>query len=131
MKVTKIKAAVHDERGDITDILAKDPVDFVTIITSKKGSTRGNHYHKLTYQYVYVLTGSIRALAQHGDGPVEAVVLQPGDLLLNVPYEKHALEALADSEFLVLTKGPRGAEDYETDTYRLTSPLKAPSTVSS
>ena len=77
MKVTKIKAAVHDERGDITDILAKDPVDFVTIITSKKGSTRGNHYHKLTYQYVYVLTGSIRALAQHGDGPVEGPSPRP------------------------------------------------------
>ena len=41
MKVTKIKAAVHDDRGDITDILAKDPVDFLTNITTKKGTTRG------------------------------------------------------------------------------------------
>jgi len=31
---------------------------------------------------------------------------------------------LEDSLFLVFTRGPRGGQDYESDTYRLTKPLR-------
>ena len=39
-------------------------------------------------------------------------------------YEAHALHALEDSVLLILTRGPRGGEDYESDTYRLDKPLE-------
>jgi hypothetical protein len=54
------------------------------------------------------------------------VVLETGDLIVNVPLERHAFEALEDSTMLVLTRGPRGGDNYESDTFRLDVPLIQP-----
>jgi dTDP-4-dehydrorhamnose 3,5-epimerase-like enzyme len=126
MDVTKIISDFEDERGSITDILRQEPIDYVTIITSKKGALRGNHVHKETVQYVYVMEGKLKALSQMSDEPVCTTVLEMGDLIVNVPNEGHAFEALEDTTFLVLTRGPRGGENYEDDTFRLETPLQDP-----
>ncbi|MEE1569179.1 MAG: cupin domain-containing protein, partial [Alphaproteobacteria bacterium] len=116
MDVTKITTDFEDERGAITDILRQEPIDYVTVITSKKGALRGNHVHKETVQYVYVMDGRLKALSQMPGEPVRTAVLSKGDLIVNVPQEGHAFEALEDTTFLVLTRGPRGGENYEDDT---------------
>ena len=126
MDVTKITPDFEDERGFITDILCQEPIDYVTIITSKKGALRGNHVHEETVQYVYVMEGKLKALSQMPDEPVCTTVLEAGDLIVNVPNEGHAFEALEDTTFLVLTRGPRGGENYEDDTFRLETPLQDP-----
>ena len=123
MKIDKMTPSFQDARGAITDVLKQGHVEYVTIITSKKGAVRANHFHKDTYQYLYVMEGKLRVRAQNPGGPVEEAIMSPGDLTLNAPLESHAFEALEDSIFLVLTKGPRGGEDYEKDTYRLDDPL--------
>ena len=123
MKVTQITPAFEDARGTITDILANEEIQFVTIITQAKGTTRGNHYHKETLQWNYVLQGELKLLTQFPDGPVVSTILKPGDIALTEEHERHALEALEDSVFLVFTRGVRGGTDYEKDTYRLTEPL--------
>ena len=46
-----------------------------------------------------------------------------GDFVMTVPNENHALTAVEQSELLVLTKGPRGGDNYENDTFRLATPL--------
>jgi dTDP-4-dehydrorhamnose 3,5-epimerase-like enzyme len=126
MDVTKIISDFEDERGSITDILRQEPIDYVTIIASKKGALRGNHVHKETVQYVYVMEGKLKALSQMPDEPVRTTVLEIGDMIVNVPNEGHAFEALEDTTFLVLTRGPRGGENYEDDTFRLETPLQDP-----
>ncbi len=123
MKVDHIKYTKKDDRGEITDIMVKDNIDYVTLITSIKGSTRGNHYHKKTDQWVYILEGKIKMLTQMPDSPVVVTILEKGDLAKTGFMEKHAMIALEDSAFMVFTRGPRGGEDYETDTYRLSEPL--------
>ena len=50
-------------------------------------------------------------------------MLGPGNLAVVGEMEQHALRALEDSELLVFTRGPRGGKEYETDTYRLDTPL--------
>lgn len=124
MKVLRPKISHTDDRGEIIDILVKDTIDFVTLITSVKGSTRGHHYHKQTVQKVYVLSGKIKLLTQMPDGPVVATILEKGDLAVTDKMEKHGMTALEDSSFMVFTHGIRGGEDYEKDTYRLEEPLK-------
>ncbi len=126
MDVTKITTDFEDERGAITDILRQEPIDYVTVITSKKGALRGNHVHKETVQYVYVMDGRLKALSQMPGEPVHTAVLSKGNLIVNVPQEGHAFEALEDTTFLVLTRGPRGGENYEDDTFRLETPLRDP-----
>ena len=123
MKVEKIPVAFKDARGEIIDVLKKGNVEYVTVIHSRKGAVRGNHYHKDTVQHLYVLTGRLRAVAQMPGEPASEAVLEPGDLIVNVPLERHAFKAIEDTTFLVLTRGPRGGEDFEKDTFRLDAPL--------
>ena len=57
------------------------------------------------------------------------MVLEKGDLIVNVPLERHAFEAIVDSTMLVLTPGSCAAgRDYEKDTFRLDVPLIVPNT---
>ena len=123
MKVDRIQYTKKDDRGEITDIMVKENIDYVTLITSAKGSTRGNHYHKKTDQWVYILEGKLKMLTQMPNGPVIATILEKGDLAKTGFMERHAMTALEDSAFMVFTRGPRGGDDYETDTYRLSEPL--------
>jgi len=123
MKVVSKKIAIEDERGRITDVLENETIEHVTLISSKKGAIRGNHYHKESVQYTFVLKGSLKLLTQMPGGEVETAIIGPGDLAFTPPMEKHALVALEDSEFLILTRGPRGGQNYEKDTYRLTKSL--------
>jgi quercetin dioxygenase-like cupin family protein len=126
MDVQKIKPSFSDARGDIIDVLKQSVVEYATLITSKKGAVRANHYHKETFQYVYLLSGRMRVVGQMPDEKPSEVILETGDLIVNVPLERHAFEALEDSTMLVLTRGPRGGDDYEKDTYRLDVPLIPP-----
>lgn len=123
MKFDRIQYKIKDERGEITDIMVKENIDYVTLITSVKGSTRGNHYHKKTDQWVYIIEGKIKMLTQLPDGPVISTILEKGNLAKTGFLERHTMIALEDTSFLVFTRGPRGGEDYESDTFRLTEPL--------
>ena len=124
MKVVRVQCTCRDERGEITDIITKENIEYVTLITSAKGTTRGNHYHKKTVQMVYILKGRMKLLTQMPENPVVATILATGDLAVTEPMERHAMLALEDSEFMVFTRGIRGGEDYEKDTFRLTEPLQ-------
>lgn len=112
-----------DNRGEIRDILIGESVDAITLITFTPGSVRGNHYHKESYQYSYVISGKLICATQVGDGEIETKEITGGDLVFHPAGEKHAFKALEHSVFLSMTSGPRKGEDYEKDIYRLDNPL--------
>ena len=116
--------AVTDERGEIIDLLVGESINAVTLVTFKKGAVRGNHVHKETTQWNYVVSGRLRYVSQlPGQKPSE-VELGPHDFSVSRPGESHAFTALEEpSELLVFTRGPRSGKEYETDTFRLTTPL--------
>jgi quercetin dioxygenase-like cupin family protein len=108
----------QDDRGVIEDWFDGKPVDAVTRITTKKGAVRGNHFHKLTTQWTYVVRGRLRMVhAGH------EFVAGTGAMVTHEPGISHAWKALEDTECLVFTRGPRSGEGYEDDTYRLAEPL--------
>lgn len=119
MRVIKIKSVVEDERGKIMDILTNEPIEHVNIISFKKGAVRGNHYHKESAHYNYVLKGNLKVLTKLTRGKIQTRTLTPGELFFISPMERHTLIALEEAEILVFTRGPRGGENYEKDTYRL------------
>ncbi len=123
MNITYCKDGHFDARGSITDIVQDGKFQHATIIRSKAGARRGDHYHLLTTQYVYVVSGELRILSRMPGRPVQQETLYAGALLANVPMEEHALIAVTDCVFLVLTDGPRGGDGYESDTYRIDKPL--------
>lgn len=123
MHKINLKPAHIDQRGVITDLLQDETINAVTIISFAKGAVRANHYHKETYQWNYVLSGTIKIVTQlHNQSKVETI-MKTGDFVVTVPNESHALTAVEESKLLVLTKGPRGGDNYENDTFRLNNPL--------
>ena len=123
MEVTQINPVFEDDRGAIADILCQEVIDSVTVISSQKGVVRGNHYHKETIQWVYLQSGKLESHTALTDEESVVKVVHPGDLIRTDKNEHHALKALEDSVFFVFTRGPRGGSDYESDTYRLDTPL--------
>lgn len=123
MNVIRKKPAISDARGFITDILDGVEVDSVTIVSSKKGAVRGNHYHKKTAQYSYVLDGKFKLYTQQEGKKIKQKIVKKGDLVINPPYERHAFVALEDSLLLACCYGPRAGKHYEDDTFRLEKPI--------
>ncbi len=125
MNVARKFPAFTDQRGAITDLHVGEPVNALTTVSCAKGAVRGNHFHKLTTQYTYVLSGRLRYAGQSPGRPAEECTLSAGDLVTSLPLESHAFEALEDSVLLAFCHGPRAGMEYETDTYRLAEPLIA------
>ena len=123
MEKIALPVSFEDERGKIIDILSHEAVDAVTLITFAKDAVRANHFHKETTQWNYVLSGKIKLACQFPDKEVEESIMTAGDFIVTHPHESHALQALEDSVLLVLTRGPRGGKEYESDTFRLETPL--------
>lgn len=104
-----------DNRGSITDLIV-ETVDAITRVSFVKGAKRGNHVHKMTTQWCLVLSGKIRVSTIVNEILCTEIFL-PGDLLVSLPNEPHAFEALEESEILVFTSGPRQSNDFHKDTY--------------
>jgi quercetin dioxygenase-like cupin family protein len=107
-----------DGRGDITDLAGR--VDAVTVVRTKEGAVRGNHFHSHTDQWTYVASGRLFVT----DGKREEEV-GPGGVVYDRPGSPHAWRALKDTVCVVFVKGPRAGDNYEADTTRLETPLIA------
>ena len=60
MKINIFKKKIfRDTRGIIADVIYKNQINHIGYISSKKNSIRGNHYHKKTTQYNFVLDGVV------------------------------------------------------------------------
>jgi len=123
MKIIATEINHQDDRGSIMDLIEGANINAVTFISFTRGAIRGNHYHKQTTQWNYVLRGKIKLVAQVGNETTEEAILEAGGFAVTEPMEKHALVGLEDSEMLVFTQGPRGGKEYESDTFRLEIPL--------
>ena len=123
MILKKLTPDFEDERGTIMDILVDNPKDHSTIIFTKKGGVRGNHYHKYSEQSDFLLSGKMKLLTQMPGEDVVETIIEPNTLTEMEKGEAHAFVALEDSTFITFVKGPRGGSAYESDTFRLEKPL--------
>ena len=115
----------RDSRGVIVDLVPdfmEEGINAITLISSVKGAVRGNHFHKKTHQWTYVVKGKTRSIHVI-NGKTYDTTWEPGNLIGHAPGVPHAFEAIEDTEWLVFTKGPRAGDDYESDTFRLEVPL--------
>ena len=118
--VKKIKPAIVNEKGEITNVL-EEPITHVAIITSKAGAVRGDHYHPKQVQYVYLVSGKYESVAkevQKKDGKIESQIIEAGDLVITPPMIAHAMRFLEDSVFINMTTGHRDSNEYEEHTIK-------------
>jgi quercetin dioxygenase-like cupin family protein len=109
-----------DSRGAIQP-LVDFPIKNVSLISSKEGTVRSNHYHLTDWHYIYVLEGSFdyyfRPTGQ-SDAP-QRITLRAGEMLFTPPLEEHATVFLRDTHLIVASRNVRDQDVYEADVRRV------------
>jgi quercetin dioxygenase-like cupin family protein len=120
VKVDKIDPAFMDERGMISDLL-NEKINHVGLITTEKDAIRANHYHKLSTQYSYILSGSFEVLLAPADQPVNVkrVIVNPGELITIPPNVIHRFKAIERATMIDMISESREGNKYEDDVYRV------------
>lgn len=127
--IKKKKKNHNDKRGYILDIFVNEPKDHCTIVTFNKNSIRGNHFHKKSKQYSFILEGKLNMYVANVDkkgiikNKITKKIVKKNDLIIHKPYEAHAFKAIISSKMLAFADGVRGGSNYEKDTFRLINKL--------
>ena len=110
-----------DERGAIQS-LVNFPMKNLSLISSRKGTVRSNHYHVTDWHYMYVLSGSFDYYYRPtgSDEKPTVIRMRAGDMVFTPPMEDHATVFLEDTQLLAMSRNPRDPEAYESDVKRVT-----------
>ena len=92
------------------------------LISSKKGTTRANHYHNTDWHYCYVIKGKIEYYYRiHGlKKKPKKKIINKGELFFTPPMVDHAMKFLEYTEFITLGRGSRKKINYDKDTNHIT-----------
>ena len=99
-----------DERGSIYGIINKGNWEEINFIKSKKGSSRGGHFHKNTKELFYILKGKIQIRIQEVKnnklvGKQNIIEVNPYDIFLIEPNYTHTFKIIEDAEWInILSK---------------------------
>ena len=120
VEVKKIEVAYKDETKSISDILNK-PGGHVGLITNEVDSIGGNHYHKKSTQYSYILSGKHEVLLAQAEDPsnVKKVVVRTGDLIIIPPNIIHQFKTIEKAIMVDIVSESREGTGYEDDVYRI------------
>ena len=124
-----LKVNFKDKRGKIIDIFVSSPKEHCTLVTFNKGAVRGNHFHKKTIQYTFVIEGKLLLMSQKVNqegkltgNPKKKIILK-NFLVVHKQNYAHAFKALKKSKVLAFADGARAGKKYEKDTFRLSKKL--------
>lgn len=119
-QVVQLPPANVDDRGSIQS-LVNFPMKNLSLITSRKGSVRSNHYHVTDWHYMYVLSGTFDYYYRPTGSadPPKVIRLKQGDMVFTPPMEDHATVFLEDTQLIVASRNPRDQEAYESDVRRV------------
>ncbi len=120
VKINKVTPAFKDDRGEISDLINEE-INHVGIITTEKDAIRANHYHKISKQYTYLLSGKFEILLAKADSPtkVKKIILEPGDLITIPSLIIHRFKALEKSVFIEMDSESRAGSGFEDDVIRV------------
>ncbi len=115
--ITHVGCAFKDNRGEIYNLF-EGQLSHVAMITSKRGSVRANHYHKLDHQYIYLVSGAYETHSVDVRNPSKRQVLnvRQGDIVDTPPMIAHVQKFTEDSVFLAFSTRLREEGKYEDDT---------------
>ena len=71
-------------------------IRYIAGLELRSGTVRGNHWHEIKEEQLYILSGSLLLVVQEREsGLRENIEMQPGDLALIMPGIAHAMKTLA------------------------------------
>jgi dTDP-4-dehydrorhamnose 3,5-epimerase-like enzyme len=105
----------ENEKGKLTQ-LVREGWSQVNVITSKAGSFRGGHYHKLNKEAFYIISGKFK-LTLRKDGKEEEHILGKDDMFMIEPYCMHDFDYLEDTILVSMYDKGVELENGEKDIY--------------
>jgi dTDP-4-dehydrorhamnose 3,5-epimerase-like enzyme len=108
----------RDGRGVFREILAGFPAGTVVCGQMRAGAVMGNHYHRRTRVFFYLLGGraGIRTV-DVATGATDKFLLGENQGVFLEPGESHAIRFLVDSDFLMLKSLPYDPDEPDTIEY--------------
>lgn len=85
-----------DERRTITQLFTVD-IKQVNLFEVQPGVELGNHYHKDTIEYFYVLEGKLKSNNK---------IMSAGDLFVYYPQENHKIKTITLTKFMTFLTKP-------------------------
>ena len=128
-KIKLLKKNFEDKRGKIIDVFVNSPKDHCIIVTFTKGAVRGNHFHKKSTQFSFLLSGELDfyfAKIDKKNGKLKKIkkkTIKKNTFITHEPYEAHAFCSRRNSVLIAFSCGVRGGKYYEKDTFRLKNKL--------
>jgi len=104
-----------DNRGKISNHELPEPVNLIGLISSKKGTSRANHYHPIQEQKCIITKGQFISVYQdllNKNSSKITHVVNEGQLIITKPNTAHAMVFSHDTVFLNLVRGEREHENY-------------------
>lgn len=90
-----------DERGVFRGIINSGSWQEANFISTYKGEIRGGHYHELTDELFYIVSGRISIQISDLKGEnLQQFEVSEGDIFLIEPYEVHTFTCLEDSSWI-------------------------------
>jgi hypothetical protein len=83
-------------QGEVAQVHDSDEgIHYLAVLEVRAGAARGNHYHRVKVEWIYVVQARLRVLAQDlGTNERASVTLDTGDLLLIQTGVAHVLQTI-------------------------------------
>jgi quercetin dioxygenase-like cupin family protein len=105
----------RDDRGVFRELLTGFPAGTVVCGKMNAGAVMGNHYHRRTRVFFYLLAGGADVRTVNVEtGAKEEFPLVENQGVFFEPGESHAIRFREDSEFLMVKSLPYDPEDPDT-----------------
>ena len=100
-------------QGELAQILdSEEGIHYLATFELRVGGTRGNHYHKIKQEWIYVIQGKVVVIVQDTQTSARATVpLAAGDLLLIPTLIAHALQPIEPGQGIEFSTARFNAED--------------------
>lgn len=99
--------------GELTQLIAGNIFRHLAYLEFKaSGAPRGNHYHRVKHEFVYVMSGHLEVVSVNLDtNEKQTITMRAGDLLESPPMNAHVFIAKEDTMALEFAAQPYNPED--------------------
>ena len=107
--IVELEVPHTDNRG-IIQSLVNFPMKNLSLISSKKGSVRSNHYHLTDWHYMFTVYGRFEYHYRKHDSGEELKIetFSDGELVFTPPMEDHVCVFQEDTLIVCGSRNPRG-----------------------
>jgi hypothetical protein len=102
-------------QGDLANFYDDDAgIRYAAFIEMRSGGVRGNHWHRVKEEQVYVISGELLLVAQDGEtGPRVSVRLAAGDLAIIACGVAHAIKTVEPGQAIEFSQTRFDAADVQ------------------